>query len=100
MLLQVDQGNARLLMLSLPLLEHAHHLLLGGRELRTEVLVLALQPLHLLGDLIWRVADDLVHIHDSLDLFGFGAEIQGLFGFLVVGEGLAHGADDGRHGVA
>ena len=99
MLLQVGQGHACLLMLRLPLLEHAHHLLLGSGELRAEVLILSLQSLHLLGHLIWRVADDLIHIHDSLDLFGFGAEVQRLFGFLIVGEGLAHGADDGGHGV-
>ena len=99
MLFQVGEGSTCLLMLCFALLEHAHHFFLGCGELRTKVLVFSLEPLHLLGYLVRRVSDDLVHIHDSLYLFGFGAEVQSFLRFLVVRECLAHRAYDGSHGV-
>jgi len=33
-------------------------------------------------------------------VFGFHAEVERVHGFLVVGEGLGHGADDGGFAVA
>ena len=73
--------------------------LLGGRKFGLKVFVLSLQLLHLLGHLIWRVADNLVYVDYRLDLFGFGSEVQCLFGLLIVVEGLTHSAYNGGHRV-
>jgi hypothetical protein len=76
------------------LFKHAEHLFFGSRQLIFEVLIFSLNLEHPLCDLLRRVSYHLVHVNYGLDMFGFGAEIQSLLGFLIVLVQLTHGADD------
>ena len=64
--------------LLLLVLEHAQHLLLGRSQFAPQLLVLPLDLEHTLSYLLRRVPYHLVHVNNSLDVFGFGPEIQGL----------------------
>ena len=79
------------------LFKHPEHLFFCGCELIFEILIFPLHPEHPLRYLLGRVSDHLVHINYGLDVFGFGAEVQGLLGLLIVLVQLTHGADDGGH---
>ena len=80
--------------LLLLLFKHPKHLFFSSRQLILEVFILPLYLKHPLRDLLWRVPYHLVHVNNGLDVFGFGAEIEGLLGLLIVLVELTHGADD------
>jgi hypothetical protein len=80
--------------LLLLLFKHAEHLFFGSRQFIFEVLIFSLNFEHSLCDFLRRVSYHLIHVNNGLDMFGFGAEIQSLLGFLIVLVQLTHGADD------